>query len=360
MLKKIDIYIIKKFLGTFAFSIFAFIWILIIFDLSEKVGDFIDKEAPLNAIIFEYYLNFVPYFINMLSPLFIFISVILFTSKLAANTEIIAILSTGISFRRLMRPYLISAIVLAILSFTLNNYIIPSANKRRLAFEERYLFVPLQNWDKNIHKQIAKGVYIYMESYSVNDNIGYQFSMEKFNDRRLENKLISDFIKWDSTNSKWTIHNYRIRYFEKDNKERIVKGNKIDTVLSIRPADFKERDEIVETMNLNELNAFIDKKMLQGASNVQALLVAKYQRLASPFAAFILTLIGVSLSSRKVRGGIGINIGIGLLISASYILFMQISTNFAIGSSLNPLLAVWIPNILYTIIGVYLYIRAPK
>jgi len=360
VLKKIDIYIIKKFLGTFAFSIFAFIWILIIFDLSEKVGDFIDKEAPLNAIIFEYYLNFVPYFINMLSPLFIFISVILFTSKLAANTEIIAILSTGISFRRLMRPYLFSAIILAILSFALNNYIIPSANKRRLAFEERYLFVPLQNWDKNIHKQIAKGVYVYMESYSVNDNIGYQFSMEKFKDRRLQNKLISDFIKWDSTNSKWTIHNYRIRYFDKDNKERIVKGNKIDTVLSIRPADFKERDEIVETMNLNELNAFIDKKKLQGASKVQALLVAKYQRLAAPFAAFILTLIGVSLSSRKVRGGIGLNIGIGLLISASYILFMQISTNFAISSSLSPLLAVWIPNILYSIIGVYLYIRAPK
>ena len=360
MLKKIDIYIIKKFLGTFAFSIFAFIWILIIFDLSEKVGNFIDKEVPLNAILFEYYLNFVPYFINMLSPLFIFISVILFTSKLAANTEIIAILSTGISFRRLMRPYLFSAIVLAILSFTLNNYIIPSANKRRLAFQERYLFVPLQNWDKNIHKQIAKGVYIYMESYSVNDNIGYQFSMEKFKDRRLENKLISDFIKWDSTNSKWTIHNYRIRYFEKDNKERIVKGNKIDTVLPIRPADFKERDEIVETMNLNELNAFIDKKKLQGESKVQALLVAKYQRMASPFAAFILTLIGVSLSSRKVRGGIGVNIGIGLLISASYILFMQISTNFAISSSLSPLLAVWIPNILYSIIGIYLYIRAPK
>jgi len=360
VLKKIDIYIIKKFLGTFVFSIFAFIWILIIFDLSEKVGDFIDKKAPLNAIIFEYYLNFVPYFINMLSPLFIFISVILFTSKLAANTEIIAILSTGISFRRLMRPYLVSAIVLAILSFALNNYIIPSANKKRLAFQEQYLFVPLQNWDKNIHKQIAKGVYIYMESYSVNDNIGYQFSMEKFKDRRLENKLISDFIKWDTTNSKWTIHNYRIRYFEKDGKERIVKGNKIDTVLSIKPADFKERDEIVETMNLNELNAFINKKKLQGANNVQALLVAKYQRLASPFAAFILTLIGVSLSSRKVRGGIGVNIGIGLLISASYILFMQISTNFAIGSSLNPLLAVWIPNILYTIIGIYLYIRAPK
>jgi lipopolysaccharide export system permease protein len=360
VLKKIDIYIIKKFLGTFAFAIFAFIWILIIFDISEKIEDFIEHDAPVTAIIFEYYMNFIPYFINMLSPLFIFISVILFTSKLAADTEIIAVLSAGISFNRLMRPYLFSAIILAGFSFALNNYLIPPANKRRLAFEEKYYRDPNRNWDKNIHKQISPGEYIYMESYSTENDIGYQFSMEKFNDEILDNKLISDFIKWDSLNNKWVIHNYRIRYYLADGRDSIVKGNKIDTTLSIHPNDFKERENIVETMNLNELNEFIDKKTLQGASNVQSLLVAKYQRLASPFSAFILTLIGVSLSSRKVRGGIGINIGIGLLISASYILFMQISTNFAIGSSLNPILAVWIPNILYSIIGIYLYIRAPK
>lgn len=359
MLKKIDIYIIKKFLGTFAFSIFAFIWILIIFDVSEKIEDFIEHEAPISAIIFDYYLNFVPYFINMLAPLFIFISVILFTSKLAGDTEIIAILSSGISFHRLMRPYLVSAIVLSSFSFALNNYIIPPANKKRLAFEEMYYRDPNHNWDKHIHKQIEPGLYLYMESYSTESDIGYQFSMEKFVDKKMESKLISDFIKWDSLNNRWAIHNYRIRYFVGEG-DSVVSGSKLDTVLNIKPTDFKERENIVETMNLNELNEFIDKKTLQGASNVQSLLVAKYQRLAAPFSAFILTLIGVSLSSRKVRGGIGVNIGIGLLISASYILFMQISTNFAIGSSLNPIIAVWIPNFMYLIIGTVLYIRAPK
>ena len=359
MLKKLDIYIIKKFLGTFLFAIFAFIWILIIFDISEKIEDFIEHNAPVNAIIFDYYLNFIPYFINMLSPLFIFISVILFTSKMAQNTEIIAILSAGISYQRLMRPYFFSAVILSLLSFALNNYIIPPANKKRLAFEEKYYRDPYRNWDRNIHKQIAPGLYIYMESYSADSDIGYKFSMEKFKDKKLESKLMSDFIKWDSTESKWRIHNYYIRYYLGD-KDSLVKGHKLDTVLPIRPKDFKERENIVETMNLNELNRFIARKELEGASNVQALLVAKYQRLSSPFAAFILTLLGVTLSSRKVRGGIGLNIGLGLLISASYILFLQISTNFAIGSNLNPLLAVWIPNILYFALGMFLYFRAPK
>ena len=359
MLKKIDIYIIKKFLGTFFFSIFVFSFVIIIFDLSQKIEDFIEKEAPVNAIIFDYYMNFVPYFINLLSPIFIFIAVILFTSKLASNTEIIAILSSGTSYLRLLRPYFISALILAGLSFALTNYIIPKANKKRLAFEEQYYRSLNRNWDRNIHKQIEPGLYIYMESYSVESDIGYKFSMESFAGDSIQSKLLSDYIQWDTTLNKWKIHNYIIRDF-KDGKEFLRKGNVIDTTLSIVPFDFKERENYVETMNLNELNTYIEKKKLQGAENLAELLVYKYQRLASPFAAFILTLIGVALSSRKVRGGIGAHMGFGMLLSATYILFMQIANNLAIGSGLNPIFAVWIPNISFLLIGMYLFYKAPK
>jgi len=359
MLKKIDIYIIKKFLGTFFFSIFAFSFVIIIFDLSQKIEDFIEKKAPVNAIIFDYYVNFVPYFINLLSPIFIFIAVILFTSKLASNTEIIAILSSGTSYFRLLRPYFYSAIILASLSFSLTNYIIPKANKTRLAFEEQYYRSSIRNWDRNIHKQIEPGIYIYMESFSVESDIGYKFSMEKYNGNTLKSKLLSDYIQWDTTLNKWKIHNYIIRDFD-GIKETLTKGNIIDTTLNILPKDFKERDNYIETMNLNELNTYIEKKKLQGAENIAELLVYKYQRLASPFAAFILTLIGVALSSRKVRGGMGAHMGFGILLSAAYILFMQIANNLAIGSGLNPIFAVWIPNILFLLIGIYLFYKAPK
>lgn len=359
MLRKIDIYIIKKFLGTFFFSIFVFSFVIIIFDLSQKIEDFIEKEAPLNAIIFDYYMNFVPYFINLLSPIFIFIAVILFTSKLASNTEIIAILSSGTSYLRFLRPYFISALILAGLSFTLTNYIIPKANKKRLAFEEQYYRSVNRNWDRNIHKQIEPGLYIYMESYSVESDIGYKFSMERYNGDSVESKLLSDYVQWDTTISKWKVHNYIIRDFI-DGKEVLTKGNLLDTTLNILPFDFKQRDNYVETMTLGELSKYIDKKKLQGAENVAELLVYKYQRLASPFAAFILTLIGVALSSRKVRGGIGAHMGFGMLLSATYILFNQIASNLAIGSGLNPILAVWVPNISFLIIGLYLYYKAPK
>ncbi len=359
MLKKIDIYIIRKFLTTFFFSLFILAWIIVIFDLSQKVEDFISKQAPLHAIIFDYYVNFVPYLINMLSPLFIFISVILFTSKMASNTEIIAILSSGVSYRRLLRPYFIAAFIIAGLSFYTNNYVLPKANKKRLAFEERYYRDGIRNWDKNIHRQVEPGVYIYIESYSTESDIGYKFSMEKFDGKVLESKLMSDYIQWDSTKGKWSIRNYVIHNYKGVNEE-IKTGGKIDTTLSISPQDFKTRDNFIETMNLPELNAYIEKKKLQGVENIEQLIIYKYERLSSPFAAFILTLIGVTLSSRKVRGGIGVHMGLGMLLSATYILFNQITKNLAIGSGLNPLIAVWIPNIIFLAIGIYLYIKAPK
>lgn len=359
MFKKLDLYIIKHFLGTYIFSILLIISIAVVFDVSEKIDDFIERDAPLNAIIFDYYLNFIPYFANLFSSLFIFISVIFFTSKLAYNTEIIAILSSGISFNRFLRPYLISATVLALFSFFLNNYIIPPANKTRLLFEEQYIRNEIQNHSRNIHKQILPGQYMYLQSYNIRNKTGYRFTLEQFKEGALVSKLSSEQIKWDTLSAKWQMGYYYIRNIKEDGDE-IIKGNQLDTTLNITPEDFARRDNVVEAMTFGELNDFIAKQKMQGAENAVALDVHWHQRFAYPFSAFILTLIGVALSSRKRRGGIGIQIGVGIALSFSYILVMQISTNITIGNGYNPFIGVWMPNILYGLIAFFLYKIAPK
>jgi lipopolysaccharide export system permease protein len=359
MLKKIDIYIIKKFIGTFFFAIILIISIAIVFDITERIDDFIEKEAPLSEIIFDYYMNFVPYFVNLYSALFTFIAVIFFTSKMAYNTEIIAILSSGVSFLRLMLPYLLSAIIIALFSFILNSYIIPPANKNRLEFAEKYLKNPYRNYDKHIHKQILPGVYMYMESYSTTTHTGQLFSLEKFEDKKLVSKLTSDYIKWNKETKKWDIYNYFIRHID-GLDERFEKGKKIDTSLTVKPKDFSSRLNIVETMNIHELNSFIEQQKVRGASNIESYLIEKYNRIAYPFSTFILTLIGVTIASRKVKGGIGLHIGLGIAISFSYILFMRFSSQFAINGSLNPLVAVWLPNIIFVFVGYISYRIAPK
>lgn len=358
-LKKIDIYIIKKFLGTYFFAILIIISIAVVFDLSEKVEDFIEKSAPAKAIIFDYYLNFIPYFANLFSSLFTFIAVIFFTSKMAYNTEIIAILSSGVSFKRMMYPYFVSALVIALMSFLLMAYIIPPANATRKDFEYKYIKNPIRNTDTDIHRQIDPGLFVYMKSYNTANDVGYKFSMERFEDGILKSKLISDYAKWDSTTSKWNIRNYYIRDIDSLG-EKLTKGISIDTTLNMHPEEFKRYANFTETMNLHQLNQFIDDQRMQGADNVVELLIDKYSRFAYPFSTFILTLIGVSLSSRKVRGGIGMHIGFGLLLSFSYILFMRFTTMFAISGSMNPIFAVWLPNMIYAVISVFLYRIAPK
>ncbi len=358
---KIDLYIIRKFLGTFFFAITMLMFITVVFDLSEKLDEFMENKAPVNAIIFDYFLNFIPYFAALIAPLFTFIAVIFFTSKMAYNTEIIAILSSGVSFKRLLIPYMIAASVIVALNIYLNQDVIPHSNKVRFAFEEKYYHSGTKQFnERNVHKQIEPGVYVYLESYSTTSDYGTHFSIEKFEDGQLVSKLISRSIKWDTTKNKWTIRTYMIRDYSNGEEQTITKGSVIDTTLNMYPDEFKRRENAVEAMDAGELNDFIDDQELQGASNVNTLLVEKHRRIASPFSTFILTLIGVSVSSRKVRGGIGMHIAIGLLLSTSYILFMKFSSEFAISGSLSPLLAVWIPNFLYTIISYFLYRIAPK
>lgn len=359
MLKTIDYYIIKKFLGTFFYAIALIILIVIIFDLSEKIDDFIEKQAPLQEIIFVYYVNFIPYFTNLFNPLFTFIAVIFFTSRMAFNTEIIAILSAGISFRRLLVPYLISAILLSILSIYLSNILIPVANQKRLEFEYTYVSSPQQFRDRNIHLQIRPGIFVYLESYNVRNAIGSRFSLEHIEDGELRMKMMGEEAVWDSLNGSWQIRQYNIRTID-GLEESLRFGAVMDTVLPFTPSDFIQDLAEMETMNFQQLRRHIDKERLKGSENVKFFEVEKHRRMAYPFATIVLTFIGVALSSRKVRGGVGLHIGLGLGLSFLFILFMQVSTTFATKGNLHPFIAVWIPNLLFGILGLWLLKMAPK
>jgi lipopolysaccharide export system permease protein len=359
--KIIDSYIIRKFLGTFFFCLVLIMTIAVVFDFAEKIDNFMEHEAPWRAVIFDYYVNFVPYFATLFAPLFVFISVIFFTSRMAVNTEIIAILNSGMSFRRMMWPYFISATVIAVFIFYLTNFVIPHSNLIRMDFEDKYYRSQGRKVNvENVHRQVYKNIYVYMESYSPLYFRGRNFTIEKFNDSgRLVSKLSSPTVMWDSTKNKWTALNYVVRVI-KDNSEVLSKGTKIDTILTINPKDFSKDPGFVGTMKYRELNDYIRLLQLQGSDELKVFLIEKHRRIASPFAVFILTLIGVTLSSRKVRGGIGMNIGIGLALSFSYILFLQFASQFSLKGNLAPMLAMWIPNFLYLVIGSVLYKMAPK
>ena len=359
MLNILDRYIIKKFLGTFFFAIFLLAFIVIIFDISEKIDNFLKHDVPLHEIIFDYYLNFIPYFINLFSYLFTFIAVIFFTSKMASDTEIISILSSGISFRRMLVPYFIAAGMLAMMSFLLANFIIPFTNRGMFEFEKKYIneYKFLNN--QNIHKQISPGTFIYFENFFMDKKGGSKFTLEKFRNRELVYKLSAENATWDSVKAKWRLDRFYSHTFNGP-KESLRKGWQLDTLLPMTPKDFVEDIEEVKVMDFFTLKQFIRKKELRGDSDVIRYKVKMYERFAFPFATLILTLIGVAVSSRKVRGGIGFNLGLGLGLTFLYILFMQIFTVFATFGNLPPLIAVWIPNIIFGIIAIIMSILAPK
>ncbi|PCH91849.1 MAG: permease [Bacteroidetes bacterium] len=329
------------------------------FDISEKIDDFIESEAPMKAIVMGYYMNFIPYFVNLFSPLFTFIAVIYFTSKMASNSEIIAILSGGMSFTRMLVPYVIGAIVITVLSLWLNNFVIPEANQGRLEFEETYIRSRFYNSDRNIHRQLDSTTFIYFERFDNLRNIGHKFSVEKIVDGQLQYKLLSQLIRWDSTSNKWSIEDYYIREID-GLEEKLTRGTKMDTVLGIHPSEFARRINTIETMDYFELNEFIETEKLKGSEKVIFYEIEKHKRFSLPFATIVMTLIGVSLASRKVKGGIGFHLGMGLLISFSYILFMQVSLTFATNANLPAFTAMWIPNVLFAGLALYLLKLAPK
>jgi lipopolysaccharide export system permease protein len=359
MLKKIDWYILKKFFGTFNLAIILIMMIVIVFDVSEKIEDFIDKDAPINAIVGDYYLNFIPYFANQFSPLFCFISVIFFTSRMASKTEIVAILSSGISFKRFLLPFMIGAMIITLGSLYLNHFVIPHANRLRNDFEDAYIRNQYHNNEINIHRQINPGTFIYFNSYNNIKNIGYQFSMEKIHNGNRMYYLRSDYVKWDSVTSRWSINNYFIRYIN-GNEEVIKKGQQLDTVLNFKPSDFGKRIQAIENLNFSELNSTIETEKEKGATNIEQYEVVKYGRTAFPFATIILTLIAVAIASRKVRGGIGLHLGVGLGLGFSYVMLMQVATQLSLRAGVPAYLGVWMPNVIYLFIAIWLISRAQK
>lgn len=359
MIKIIDWYIIKKYLGTFSFTLAIFTVIIVIFDVSEKLDDFLQHQAPVSEIIFSYYAGFIPFYLNFLSPLINFIAVIFFTAKMADQTEIVPILSSGVSFKRFLRPYVISSTVIFIVTFIFNIFIIPETNQLKIDFENTYINPKSDNSKMFTHMQIDKDSYVYIENFDNNQKVGYKFVLERFSGDNLKEKLIADKITWDSLKLKWKIENYTIRSID-GLRENMSSGMSKDTTLDMRPKDFEIYDNIYQAMNMRELNDRIEKEEIRGTGVMVDLQLEKYKRFIYPLSAYILTLMGVSLSSRKVRGGIGLPLGIGIFLSFAYIIFIQFANMFALKGGLPPLIAVFIPNIIFGILGVYLLIKAPK
>ena len=353
-IKTLDKYIIKKFLGTYIFAILLILAIIVMFDINEKMDQFL--RAPLKATIFDYYVNYLPYMANQFSPLFTFIAVIFFTSKMADNSEIIAILSSGVSFKRLLVPYMVSAAVIAAFTFTLDSFVIPPANVKRIEYQNKYIKDKGVDYGVNIQLQVAPGEIAYMSRFDNRLKSAYNFSLDKFDGKVLKSRMIASTAVYD-TLYRWTVKNYMIRDFN-GMREEITTGSRLDTIIPIEPRDFLIAANDHEKMTTKELKEYIDRQKARGVANIKSFEIEYARRYAMTAAAFILTLIGMSLSSRKVKGGMGINIGVGLVLSFSYILFMTVTSTFAISGYTSPVVAMWIPNFIYLIIGIILYRKA--
>lgn len=357
MFKTIDRYIIRKFLGTYVFAIILLLAIVVMFDINEKLDAFL--KAPLHATIVDYFLNFIPYFANQFAPLFTFIAVIFFTSKLAMHNEIVAMLSSGMSFRRLLRPYMVSAAVIAAASFVLSAYIIPPANVKRINYTNTYVKNKRVDYGANIMLMVAPNEIAYINRYDNITKTGIRFSLESFDkDKRLVSRLTATSIRWDTLYN-WRVNDYVIRDF-RDGREYISKGMSLDTIIPFEPRDFLIAVNDCEKMTTPALARYVERQKERGVANIRTFEVEYHRRFAMTAAAFILTIIGMSLSSRKVKGGMGLNIGIGLVLSFGYILFMTVTQTFALSGLTSAIVAMWIPNVLFSLIALVLYIRARR
>ena len=358
--KIIDGYILRKFLGTYLFSIALITVILVVFDYAERVDNFTESHAPWSAIIFDYYLNYIPEFITQFSGLFTFISVIFFTSKMAYQTEIIAILSGGVSFRRLMWPYFLGAFAIMMLSLSLNLWIIPPSQVNCVNFKRTY-FRKYKNeqYDRHIYRQIAPNEYVYVRGFD-NDNTAEYFTLERYEGTEIKHTLEASGVDIDPETRRWTAQRYITRSIDEQGRETFTQLRDLDTVINLDVRELGRVAETVKTMKIGELNEFLRQQRAKGSDSINIIEVAQHTRFSYPMATFILTLIGVSLSSRKVRGGTGLHIGIGITLCFSYIMFNRVFEEFAKSGALPVWLAVWMPNIIFAIVAVYLYRKAPK
>ena len=359
--KILDRYILGKFLATYFFAIAMIIVIVVIFDYAEKIDDFTATKAPLKAILFRNYVNFIPFFINQFSGLFTFIACIFFTSKMAYQTEIVAMLSGGMSFRRLMWPYFLGALIIASLSLTLNLWVIPRSQQRVLAFQQEYI-PKKQNtrYDRHIYRQIEPGTFAYIRGYNGNARQASFFVLERYENNVMTRSLEASDVSFDPETKRWTAPRYTTRAFTPDGGETFEQFRNLDTLINLEVSELGAINDLIQTMNISELNRFLDQQRAKGSDSINIIEVEKHARYAYPLSTFILTLIGVSLSSRKVRGGTGLHIGIGVALCFSYILFNRFFEEFAKSGTLPTGLAVWLPNIIYLFIAIYLYRKAPK
>ena len=361
-IKRLDWYIIKKFIGTYFFSIILIISIAIVFDVNENLAKFTQYHAPIKAIVFDYYMNFVPYFANLFSPLFVFIAVIFFTSKLAGNSEIIAMLAAGVSFKRLMRPYMFSCVLLSMLSYYLSAYVIPHGTIIRQNFETVYKNKKKNTAADNVQLQVGQGVVAYLQHYDNTTKKGYGFSLDKFENKKLVSHMTATDIQYDTisdTKYRWKARNYKVRQL-KGLREHITSGAQCDTIIMMEPTDLVYSKGQQETFTSPELRDYITKQIDRGSGNVVQYQVEYHKRIAASFASFILTIIGLSLSSRKRKGGMGLYLGIGLALSFTYIMLQTISSTFAINADFPPMLAAWIPNIIFAVVAYFCYRHAPN
>lgn len=358
-LTKLDFYIIRRFLGAFSLALGLFTIIIIVFDLSEKIDDFIEHKAPIRSILLEYYTNWVPYLLNLFSPVFVFLAVIFFTSKMAQKSEIVAILAGGVSYFRLMVPYLITAVFLAFLSFSLYAWIIPRADKTRVVFENTYIREREHYSKQAIKTQLRPGVIMTLDGFNLRDSMGFRLSLEHIENGRVVSKLFADRLLWNKTKGSWQIKDYWIRSFEGVN-ERIEKGRELDTMIQFDTEDFFRKMDDVQMFTMRELDEMIEAENLAGTGNTFFYITEKYKRFSSPFAIIVLTVIGLSVASRKSRGGIGMNLGVGVLLSFVYLIVIQFFVAYGTSGTMPALLATWIPNLIFGAVAFGLYRTAQK
>jgi lipopolysaccharide export system permease protein len=356
--KKLDLYIIKKLLSTFVFVVVILVLIICVIDYTDKNDQFIKNEIP-GKTIWKYYMSFAPYFGALLTPITAFIASVFVTAKMAAQTEIIAILSSGVSFRRIMLPYFIAGLIIASLSFYLNGWVIPDANKFRVEFEMTYIKKPYQNLDRDIHFKIGTNDYVYLNRYNNHRHVGYTVTLERFDGLEMIEKINAQRIQWDSTKRKWQLLDWQKRTLM-DSHELIEQGKVMDTVLNMRPSDFENKSKLETTLTMPELQDYIDLQMSRGADDVMVYRIERYIRYMQPFTVFILSFIALIVAARKSRRGTGFQIALGFFIAFVFIIFFVFAQAIAAAGTMNPMLAIWLPNICFACVGVILYNTIPR
>lgn len=358
-MKKLDWYILKKFLGTFVFIMMLLLGITIVIDLSEKIDAFVENHATPSVVISQFYIYFIPYITSLIGPFFVLVAVIFFTSQLAERSEIIAILNSGTSFYRMLLPYFVGATIIATAFYFGNHNFVPYSNKKRIQFERKYVSKPPEGMRYNFHRTIDTGTVVYFENYKPTDGSGYKFAIDRFQNGKLVYKLKAERIDWDKKKQRWHISNYMTRQLNTE-RDIITTGAVLDTVFPFKPSDLSFTENLKEEMTTAELKEYITYMKNAGEPYTEFYEVERFRRTSSAFSIYIMTLIGVSVASRKMRGGLGWHLVLGIGLSALYEVIMKFSITFSTNSSLPPVLGVWIPNLLYAGLAFYLLKKAPK